>query len=181
MPNTVLRRFGAVLLATGLGAALSAGPASARPASSVCDKVSAASVSAIVGYTVPAGRVDTLRLKPTKQNDGISGEITICTYGEQTLSGLKKSVTLSTELLSRPLRSGELQKLLAQASTGPTKITFTPYAGLGVSALSFTLAIGPFKTQAIGAFTGNREFGASVFSGLPLSKLGALAKLAATL
>lgn len=148
--------------------------------SSVCDKVSAAAVSAIIGYKVPAGTGTTFAVKPTKANYGISGTNTVCTYGsESSMSALLKDVSLSYEVISKPLTSAEIQQSLAKASKS-VKIKFTPYTGLGVPGFYFTLTEAGITGQGISGIEGGTHyFGASVESKtVSKSTLAALAKLA---
>ncbi len=71
-------RWRALLLGTAVALCLVAVPAVAQASSrtvlvsSYCNKVSAASVSAIVGHSVPAGSLFTDKIKATKANHEIS-------------------------------------------------------------------------------------------------------------
>jgi hypothetical protein len=148
--------------------------------SSVCDKVSAAAVSAIIGYKVPAGTGTTFAVKPTKANYGISGTNTVCTYGSASnMAALLKDVSLSYEVISKPLTSAEIQESLAKASKS-VKIKFTPYSGLGVPGFYFSLTEAGITGQGISGIEGGiHYFGASVESKtVSKSTLAALAKLA---
>jgi len=152
----------------------------ARPlSSSICSKVSPASVSAIVGYSVPAATTFIRNLKATKQNFGISAVATTCTFGAQTsMAALLKDVTLSFEVTSRPLTTSEEQQAIAKASA-TLKFKFTPYSGLGVPAFYFRLTAAGITGQGIEGVVGTRSFGASVETkNLSKSKLALLAKLA---
>jgi hypothetical protein len=153
----------------------------ARPlSSSICSKVSPASVSAIVGYSVPAATPFIRNLKATKQNFGISAVETTCTFGAQTsMAALLKDVTLSFEVTSRPLTTSEIQQAIAKASGATLKFKFTPYSGLGVPAFYFSLTAAGITGQGIEGVVGTRSFGASVETKtLSKSKLASLAKLA---
>jgi hypothetical protein len=148
--------------------------------SSICDKVSAATVSGIIGYKVPAGTATTFAVKPTKANFGISGTNTICTYGSaSSMAALLKDVSLSYEVISKPLTSAEIQESLAKASKN-VKIKFSPYSGLGVPGFYFSLTEAGITGQGIsGIVGGTHYFGASVESkSVSKSTLAALAKLA---
>jgi hypothetical protein len=142
--------------------------------SSICGKVSAASVSSIIGYKVPAGVPYTRSIKPTKANYEISGKETICTYGAETsMATILKAVTLSFETLSKPLTPSEMQQSIA-------KFKFSTYSGLGVPAFYFSLTESGITGQGItGVLGGTNYFGASVESKkVSKSSLAALAKLA---
>lgn len=146
---------------------------------SVCSKVSAGSVSAIVGYTVPAATASTREIKAIPANGGVSAVVTTCTFGPQSsLAALLKDVTLETEVTSKPLTAAEVKQDLAKAATGSLKITVSSYSGLGVPALYFTESGSGITGAGISGIAGTTIFGASVEQTLPMSKLAALAKLA---
>jgi len=158
--------------------------------SSICSKVSAAAVSAIVGYTVPAATAMTIHAKPTAQNFGVSGLTTLCSFGTtprpgstQTaiLAALKKDVSLTMEITSRPLTAQEVKTALAKVTSATLHATVTAYSGLGVPALYFTESGGGLNAEGIVGLSGTKYFGASVEMPLSKSKLVALAKLAQTL
>ncbi len=149
-------------------------------ASSICGKVSAATVSSIIGYKVPAGTSFTRSIKPTKENYEISGTDTTCTYGVETsMATILKSVILSFETISKPITSAEMQQSLAKASK-LAKFKFSAYSGLGVPAFYFSLTESGITGQGItGVLGGTTYFGASVESkNVSKATLGALAKLA---
>jgi hypothetical protein len=148
--------------------------------SSICSKVSPASVSALVGYSVPAGTPDIRKLKATKQNFGISAVVTTCTFGSQaSMAALLKDVTLSSEVTSKPLTTSEMQQEVAKASGATFKFKFTPYSGLGVPAFYFSMTAAGISAEGIEGVDGTKSFGASVETKtLSKSKLAALAKLA---
>jgi hypothetical protein len=101
----------------GLVAVPTVAQASARPAlaTSSCSKVSAASVAAVVGHSVPAGTWSTHKLKATRDNDEISAVVTTCVYGSVTsLAGLGKDVVVGLEVTSKPLTGTELKHALSQ-------------------------------------------------------------------
>jgi hypothetical protein len=148
--------------------------------SSICNKVSAAAVSEIIGYKVPAATAYTLAIKPTKVNFEISGTETSCTYGAETsMAAVQKAVSLSIETISRPLTSAEMQQSIAKASA-LAKFKFSTYSGLGVPAFYFILSESGITGQGItGVLGGKTFFGASVESKtVSKSTLAALAKLA---
>jgi hypothetical protein len=148
--------------------------------SSICNKVSAASVSSIIGYKVPAGVAFTQSIKPTKENYEISGTETICTYGAETsMATIVKAVSLSFETISKPLTPSEMQQSLAKASK-LAKFKFSTYSGLGVPAFYFSLSESGITGQGITAVLGSTTYvGASVESkSVSKSTIAALAKLA---
>lgn len=158
---------------------VAAGAAAART-SSLCDKVSAASVSAIIGYKVPAPTSDTLTIKPEKENFEISGTDTVCTYGPETsMATILKAVSLSYEVISKPLTSAEMQESIKRASVNAT-FKFTTYPGLGVPGFYFSLTEAGITGQGIsGVLGGTRYFGATVENkNVSKTTLANLAKLA---
>lgn len=153
---------------------------SAALVSSICGKVSAASVSSIIGYKVPAATSYTRSIKPTKENFEISGTETICTYGAETsMATILKAVSLSYETISKSITPAEMQQSLAKAST-LAKFKFSAYSGLGVPGFYFSLTESGITGQGItGVVGGTTYFGASVESkNVSKSSLAALAKLA---
>jgi hypothetical protein len=173
----------AVLLGFATAASLVAAPvagASSAPKSSVgiCGKISTASVSAIVGYKLPAPSADTLTLPATTKNDEISSVVTSCTYGSETsLAALPKDVIIDYAVTSRPLTAAELKKGLAQAQQ--LKMTFVPYGGLGVKAYYYSFTESGITIQGLTGFEGTKEFGASTYSKrTSKSQLASLVRLA---
>ncbi|HTW08322.1 MAG TPA: hypothetical protein VME46_12475 [Acidimicrobiales bacterium] len=154
----------------------SSGPA--LSAAATCSKVSAASVSAIVGFSVPAPAADTYNLKPTKQNYEISAVVTSCTYGSQTnLAALDKTVGLSYEVTSRPLTAAELKNGIAQAHK--IKMDLVPYSGLGMTAFYFTFTEGGITAQGITGLVGTKDYAAFVYTkAVSKPKIAALVRLA---
>ena len=155
-----------------------ASPRPALSAAATCSNVSAASVSAVVGFAVPAPTAYTDNLPATKQNYEISAVVTSCTYGSQTtLAKLGKTVGLSYEVTSRPLTAAELKKGLAQAQK--IKMKLVPYSGLGMPAFYFTFTEGGVTAQGITGMAGTKEYGAFVYSkAVSKSELAALVRLA---
>jgi hypothetical protein len=148
--------------------------------SSICDKVSAASVSSIVGYKVPAGMATTFNIKPTAANYEISGTNTVCTYGTaSSMSALLKDVSLTYEVTSKSITSAEIQQSIKEATKG-AHFKFSAYSGLGVPGFYFSLSEAGITGQGItGVQNGTHFFGASVESkNISKSSLAALAKLA---
>jgi hypothetical protein len=174
----------ALLLGTVVALSLVAVPAAAQAssraelASSYCNKVSAASVSAIVGHSVPAASLFTDKLKPTKANHEISAVVWSCTYGATTsVAALAKNVVLSLEVTSRPLTGAELQYSLSQAEK--LKMKFTPYSGLGMTAFYYTFTETGITIQGMVAISGTNNYSAGIYTKTPaVSKLAALVKLA---
>jgi hypothetical protein len=148
--------------------------------SSICDKVSAASISSIIGYKVPAGTTSTFNIKPTTTNYEISGTNTVCTYGTAgSMAALLKDVSLSYEVISKPLTTSEMQQSIKMA-TKEAKFKFSTYSGLGVPGFYFSLSEAGITGQGItGVQNGTHFFGASVESkSISKAALAALAKLA---
>ncbi len=178
------RSFGLLLGVAGptvLAAAPGVAQASSGPgpsAAAVCHKVSSASVSAIVGFSVPPATASTDDLKPTKENYEISAVVTSCAYGSETsLAALAKTVGLVYEVTSRPLTAAELKKGLAQGQK--LNINAVPYSGLGLPAFYYTFTTGGVFTQGITGLSGKDEYGAFVYSkAVSTSKLAALVRLA---
>jgi hypothetical protein len=151
--------------------------------SSICNKASASSVSSIIGYKVPSGTLAIFHFKATKVNYETSAVETTCTYGAQAnMAEILKAVTLSFEVLSKPITTAEMQASIAKVSSF-AKFKFTPYSGLGVPGYYFSLTAAGITGQGItGVLGGTRYFGASVETKtLSKSKLAALAKLAENL
>jgi hypothetical protein len=151
--------------------------------SSICNKVSAASVSSIIGYKVPAGVAMTVKIKPTKANFEESGSDTSCTYGAVTsLATLLKAVTLSYETIAKPLTPAEMQESIAKTSA-IAKFKFSTYGGLDVPGFYFSLTEAGITGQGItGVKNGTTYFSASAESKtISKSTLAALAKLAENL
>jgi hypothetical protein len=147
--------------------------------SSICAKVSAGSVSAIVGYPVPAATTSVRNLPATAQDGGISAVVTTCTFGPQaSLAELLKDVTLTLEATSKPLTAAGIEKDLQDRSSASLKITVKSYSGLGVPGLYYTETGAGITGQGISGAVGDRVFGASVERPLTMSKLASLAKLA---
>jgi hypothetical protein len=150
-------------------------------ASSICSNVSAATISSIIGYKVPAGTATVFKVKATKANFGISGVNTVCTYGGATsMAALLKDVSLTYEVVSKPITTAEIQQEIKAESKGAIKYTFVPYTGLGVPGFYFSLTEAGITGQGIsGVENGTHYFGASVESKtVSKSTLATLAKLA---
>lgn len=184
-----------ILLAGMLGAAwLLAAPLLARaegshavaPAGSqsspICSKVRAASVSAIVGYALPAATASTNTIPASTENDGISAVVTTCTFGSQaSIAALKKDVVLDLEITSKPITEAEVRKQLAKSGTTTLKLDITSYSGLGAPGVYVSATGGGIHATGISGFVGTKVFGADVFETLSTSKLASLARLAAKL
>jgi hypothetical protein len=178
------RSFGLLLgiaATTILAAAPGVAQASSGPelsSAAICHKVSSASVSAIVGFSVPAATASVNNLKPTKENDEISTVVTSCIYGSETsLAALAKTVGLVYEVTSRPLTAAELKKGLAQGQK--LNINAVPYSGLGLSALYYSFTLGGVLTQGITGLSDKDEYGAFVYTkAVSKPKLAALVRLA---
>jgi hypothetical protein len=153
---------------------------SARPLpSSICATVSAASVSTIVGFAVPAPTTATRNLAATPANYGISAVVTTCTFGAQaTVADLTKDVSLVFEVTSKPITTREIKQSLAKTASASLKIAVTSYSGLGVPAVYEITTGGGIRGEGITALVGTKVFSANVFSTLSMSKLASLVKLA---
>jgi hypothetical protein len=173
----------ALLFATTVALGLVAVPSVAQAAAAhaaprgTC-KVSAASVSAIVGYPVPAGTFFSDTVKATKQNGGISGVDRSCIFGSETsLAALKSDVILSLEVTSKPLTGSELKFALKQATA--LKFKFTPYSGLGMRAFYYTFNVAGTPVQGLAAINGRTIYSSGLYTSTDeASELVALVKLA---
>lgn len=148
----------------------------------ICNNVSAASVSAIVGYTVPAPTFFTNKEPATKKNFYISGVSGACTYGKETSeASILKAVTLDVEVTSKPFTAAQLKEEITSVESLEKTLHFkiTPYSGLGTPAFYFSLSDSTYFGQGISSISGTTYFGASVNNkNLSIAKLGSLAKLA---
>jgi hypothetical protein len=168
-----------IATAASLAGAPVAGAVSAPkpPGPGICVKVSTASVSAIVGYSLPTPSADTVDLKATKSNDEISSVVTSCTYGAYTLAALPKDVILDFAVTSRPLTPAEVTKGLSQAQK--IKMHIVPYHGLGMTAYYYSFTETGITIQGISGTQGVKEYGAAVYTkNMSLSKLADLVQLA---
>jgi hypothetical protein len=187
-PSSVAVRFGTIALVGLTGSVLGMAPTvvgatATSQASSICSKVPASEIAAIVGYSVPAGQVDTITLPATKTNFEISTTSTSCTYGKETsLATLPKVVTLTIDTTSKPLTTAEIQKSLAKAVSEGVKMTIKPYSALGGNAYYFTFSEAGITAQGLSVFNGTHGYGAAVETGkLSQAKLAQLTKLAGSL
>ncbi len=165
-----------------------AGTATARTANTVaatkaCDKVSASSVSAIVGHTVPAPVGIIISEKAMKKNDDIAFQTLDCTYGaEKSLADLKNVVSLDYQTYSRALTSAELKKFVAQTQKTPgLGLKITPYSGLGGTSFYMTASADNFHIESLITASGTKAYGATVETTTSQSKLVSLVKLAENL
>jgi hypothetical protein len=175
-------RASAVLLGIATASTLVAAPvaqasAPKHPSEGLCGKISTASVSAIVGYTLPAPAFDSFTLPATKKNDEIRSVVTSCSYGSETsLAALPKDVIIDYVVTSRPLTKAEIKKGLAQEQQ--LKMTFVPYTGLGVKAYYYSFTESGITIQGLTAFEGTKDYGASTYSKLTTkSQLASLVQL----
>ena len=169
-----------------------------------CGKVSASSVSGIVGYTVPAPTVATDSY-PVDAALNISATATDCSF--DTLPSAAdpygaKVVSLSSEVFNKPVTEAILKQAeeAAQAKESSAekanhfKAKYTSYTGLGVTAIYFTITSQlsmpkgvpvpkgmstSFDLEGIATINGKISFGAGVNNlTLPESKLADLVRLA---
>jgi hypothetical protein len=162
-------------------AAATARTANSSAATKQCSKVSAGSVSSVVGHQLPTGVGMIINEKATKKNFNVAYQTLSCTYGlETSLAALKKSVIISEETLSRSLSSKELKKLLQiQQKTTGTKIKIVPYSGLGGTAYYMSFSDANIDVQSIITASGTKFYGATVDSStVTKSQLASLVKLA---
>jgi hypothetical protein len=181
-------RVGPMLLGSIAAAGLAAGGASAQAARiataapSVCSHVSPASISAIVGYSVPAGVASTVHVKATRSNYEISSVDTTCSYGAETsIAALKKTVLLETAVASKALSAAQIQASFKKAEKAAHAIDFkiVSYSGLGVTGYYATETISGIYAQIVAGMSGTHSFSAAVYSKtISESKVGALARLA---
>jgi hypothetical protein len=163
------------LIASPVAQASSSGPA--LSAAAICRNVSTAALSAIVGYSLPAPRAETINLPATKKNDEISTAETSCTYGAYSLAALPKDVILEYGVTSRALTPAELKTALSVAQK--INMTIVPYQGLNIKAFYYTLTETGFVIQGITGITGVKEYGAAVYTKtMPKSKIAAMVQLA---
>ena len=182
------QRSVALLLGAAAAVGLSAGAARARSAHvataapSVCSRVSAASVSAIVGFSVPAGVESTGHLPATKSNYEISSVDTTCAYGTETsIAALKKTVLLETSVASKALTAAEIEASFKKAEKEAHAIDFKikTYSGLGITGFYATESISGIYAQIVAVESGTHGFSAAVYTkSVSVSKVAALAKLA---
>ncbi len=147
----------------------------------ICSKVSPSAVSAIVGWTVPAGTYTSTSLAANAKDDDIASVEQSCLYGSYTsAAGLAHIVTLGIGTTSKPITNAVLQKLLQTTEAAAhAKLAFTPYGGLGFPAWYITFKIGTDEVQEIAGVQGTHWVAGAVFTkALPEAKVGSLAKLA---
>jgi hypothetical protein len=161
-----------------------AGPAVARTAESSatqqCSKVSASSVSSVVGYSVPAATGLTLTAKPTKENDDISGTTLDCDYGKFTsIASIKKSVNITFETISKSVNTAEV-KVLAEKTASDTNghLKIAAYPALGNEAFLMTFSISGITAESLVTANGTKLYGATLYGNVASSKLASLVKLA---
>jgi hypothetical protein len=95
------------------------------------------------------------------------------------MATILKAVSLTYEVISKPLTAAELQKSI-EAVTKDAKFKFVPYSGLGVPGYYFSITEDNITGQGMtGIQNSTHFFGASVESKtVSKSTLSALAKLA---
>jgi hypothetical protein len=187
-PRPFSQRFVALLMGATAFVGICAGAASAQSAHvaaaapSVCSHVGPSSISAIVGFSVPAARQSTVHVPATKSNYEISAVDTTCTYGAETsLADIKKTVLLETAVESKALTAAEIAASFkkSEAEAHAVQFKIVSYSGLGVTAFYATESISGIYAQIIAGESGTHSFSAAVYSKtLSESKVAALAKLA---
>jgi hypothetical protein len=180
MTRRISALAGAVACAVVYAAPAAASTAHASKATQRCAKVSASSVSSIIGYKGPAAVGETINEKGTKANDDIAFSVLNCSFGAVTsIADLKKSVSVSTETLSHSVTPAELKKLVAKAHKaigGNVKIV--PYPSLGNEAYLTTYSEDGLTIASLAVGSGTKVFGATVQTSALTSKLASLIKLA---
>jgi hypothetical protein len=185
-PRLRSRLIGPAVLAVTLAGLLTAGVttqaatrARAATSNSICNRVSAASVSAIVGFKVPAASQSTFTQKATPANHETSSVDTSCTYGSLT-AGLKKTVLLEFSVASASFTEAEIVASIKKVDVeSKTQYTIASYSGLGVPAYFLTQKQSGVDSEILSGLSGKDNFGAVVYSDtFPASKLAELAKLA---
>jgi hypothetical protein len=144
--------------------------------SAVCSRVSAAAVSAIVGFSMPAQAAydGTSHQSATKQSHGISGVATRCFYGTP-----PKLVVLGSDTVSKPISLQTIERTTKADAGSGAQVVFTSYPGLGSGGILITIRGGGENVETIGSISGKTEFTAGETIGIvPVSKLASLAKLA---
>jgi len=110
---------------------------SARATSAICDKVSGATVSKIIGYSLPNATSLVVSTKATAATLGVASVTTLCTYGAYTsMASIERIVSLSYETLSKALSVSQMEGLVNK-STAKAKFTFQPLSGLGAPAFYY--------------------------------------------
>jgi hypothetical protein len=170
--------IGMIGIAGGVGSADAAVPTATAP---ICAAVTAASISKVVGYAVPAAS----SLKDTSiidKKDGISATAVDCTYGKETsTASIAKAVTLTYEQLSKRLSSSEIKQDLLNAqkqAVGGATLKTASYSGLGVPAFTISTADGGIELNFLLAINGTKIVGAEISQKTSTATLAALTKLA---
>jgi hypothetical protein len=168
-------------LATTIAApAVSAATVASLKAASACNKVSAASVTAIVGKSAPlepypvSGTI--ANAPPSVESGGNPATQTKCIYGDD-------EFTLTNTVTSAPVALSAIKTASVQGAGHGLKITFTSYSGLGARGfriinLQTRHKSASTSTDEIGGISGKTVFAALGPNSLSVSKLAALAKLA---
>lgn len=153
----------------------------ATASASICGAVSAASVSKIVGYTVPSPTQNVVRIPADKNDYETSSVDTSCTYGsEKSLAAISKAVTLDIAVAAKPYTEAEILASTKKAEEiSHNAFKLVSYSGLGVPAYYLTETAAGLHIQVLSGVVGTHSFGAAVDSAtLSISKLAELAKLA---
>ena len=165
-------------------------PVVASTKSPLCTEVSAAAVSHVVGYQLPAAVAATSTVRNKKLD--ISGTFTDCTYGAYAMGG-SPTVDLVYWTFSKAVPLSTFEQVISSGvkQMPGTHWTVKPYAGLGEPALLVAMSskIGSSRasSEEISAIDGKKGAGAvvsemaqlpKVATSLPLSKVAALTQLA---
>jgi len=156
------------------------GSASSHVTTSICNNVTGAQVSAVVGHPVPNGVLSVFVTKATKADFETSWTTSTCTYGAQTsVAASMKAVQLSYGTFSKPLTLSQMQRWMRSKATSANMLKVRTYTGLGVPAFYYSMTVSGLFGQSITAVVGNHFFGAFVDTKkVPMSQLAALATLA---
>jgi hypothetical protein len=141
---------------------------------SVCNKVSAAAVAAIVGHPAPAQTAEdsSKQYSAAETGVGVPGVVTACLYG----SG--GTYILQFTSATKPLTVSGVEKVIKASATASDQLKFTSYSGLGVPGFGVTSVSSGTRTEEIAGVVGKTVFSAGTSNSLTVSKLAALAKLA---
>lgn len=176
-------------------------PASAlpHPGTPSCSNVSAASVSAAVGWTVPAPYAETHDIKPSAPDGDIAFVETECVYGTPTSSsGVAQVVTLCYAVASKYFTPAQVHAVI-EIDLAEVSGAVVPFDGLGFPAWYYTASESGWTehgvaglsepgcpacaqpTDAYGVIFGVFVQHLASSAAVTMSTLGALAMLAGTI
>jgi hypothetical protein len=156
------------------------GASKVSSATATCDKVSASSVSSVVGHKVPDPKGLTVTsIFDAKLN--VSATATLCSYGVvgASMSSLKKVVLLDYETLSSAIPLAEIEKDENSTTTKLGRdVKFHSYGGLGVTGVEVSYLSGATPVTTVVGISGTKLAAASLYGTKDVSEVAALAKLA---